>query len=89
MEKERLSLRAIDQQHKCQKKDLACQLSEHREQMCLKSLQDGEEHQPGDQLYNLEKNWDLMILKGSLTMVLTATVHFSDTNNSTFIFWRS
>lgn len=47
-------------QHKGQEKDLACQLSEgnneHREQMCLKSLQDGEEHQPGDQLYNLKKN---------------------------------
>lgn len=49
----------MDQQYKCQEKDLACQLSEgnneHREQMCLKSLQDGEEHQPGNQLYNLQK----------------------------------
>lgn len=54
MQKERLSLGAVDQQHKCQEEDLACQLSEHREQMCLKGLQDGEEHQPGNQLYNFK-----------------------------------
>lgn len=88
MQKEGLSLGATDQQHKCQEKDLSCQLSEgnheHREQMCLKSLQDGEEHQPGNQLYNFKNNKqtkkrDLMILKGSL---IIATVHFSGTNNS-------